>query len=213
MLKQTPDEVREALHQLKDSLSLRGIRLLVANDEYSLVTAPEASELISEIIKEELSKDLSKSAVETLSIILYKGKVTRSDIDYIRGVNSTFILRNLLIRGLVEKTDNPNDQRSFLYQPTADLLKLLGITSLQDLPKYEETIKKLDEFILSAVDSNASDVISRDGETTDREDSETVAADENTASELADTEEYDESGEGYRDEDFKHNLQQHEQPS
>ena len=81
-------------------------------------------------------KDLGKAGLETLSIILYRGPATRRDIDYIRGVNSQFILRNLLIRGLVEKIQNPDDQRTFFYKPTFQLLSYLGIGKLEDLPEY-----------------------------------------------------------------------------
>lgn len=146
MLHADAGAVNDAIALLRHELEERGIRLLMHADQVELVTSPDASALITEIIKEELSKDLSKSALETLAIVLYKGPLTRSEIDYIRGVNSTFILRNLLVRGLVEKVDNPNDMRSFLYQPTTNLLKMLGVTSLDELPQYHETLAQLAQF-------------------------------------------------------------------
>lgn len=82
-----------------------------------LATAPEASALIQGIVKEELSRDMGKAASETLAIVLYLGSIARSRIDWIRGVNSTFILRNLMIRGLVERITNPSDERSFYIVP------------------------------------------------------------------------------------------------
>ena len=103
--------------------------------------------MIEELCKEELSRDLGKAGLETLSIVLYRGPITRSGIDYIRGVNSTFILRNLLIRGLVEKIPNPNDQRSFLYRATFDLLSHLGIPRVEDLPEYGNTNESIEKFI------------------------------------------------------------------
>jgi segregation and condensation protein B len=149
MLKVDHDEIVTAVAQLEAELHDRGIRLLRHDDTIELVTAPEASELIRALVKEELSKDLSKASVETLTIVLYKGPVTRSEIDHIRGVNSTFILRNLLIRGLIEKVEHPTDQRSFHYQSTTDLLKQLGITSVDQLPNYHETIAELAHFMSS----------------------------------------------------------------
>jgi chromosome segregation and condensation protein ScpB len=61
-------------------------------------------------------------------------------------VNSTFIIRNLLIRGLVEKRPHPRDARSFVYAITPKLLLHLGITSREELPDYEETLNALDIF-------------------------------------------------------------------
>jgi segregation and condensation protein B len=81
--------------------------------------------------------------------VLYKGPITRAEIDYIRGVNSNFILRNLQVRGLVEKIDNPADQRSYLYKPTFQLLEFMGVTRLEDLPEYAGTTDQLASFIAS----------------------------------------------------------------
>ncbi|MDO8521070.1 MAG: SMC-Scp complex subunit ScpB, partial [bacterium] len=75
------------------------------------------------------------------------GPITRSEIDYVRGVNSTFILRNLLIRGLIEKIDNPKDQRSFLYQPSFQLLEYMGVSKIEDLPEYDSAMATLAGFI------------------------------------------------------------------
>jgi len=94
-------EVEEAAHALSAALSDRGIKLLRINDAIELVTTPEGSDTLKEIQKEEVSRDLGKAGSETLSIILYRGPLTRSQLDYIRGVNSSFILRNLQVRGLV----------------------------------------------------------------------------------------------------------------
>ena len=60
-----------------------------------LGTSAEASTLIEKLTKEELNRDLGKASLETLSIIMYQGPIKRSQIDYIRGVNSTFILQKL----------------------------------------------------------------------------------------------------------------------
>lgn len=146
MLKVDTREIEQAISELRTELEGTGIALLTHDNEVELVTPREASDLILALTKEELSRELSKTALETLSIVLYKGPITRSEIDFIRGVNSTFILRNLLIRGLVEKMDNPNDQRSFLYRATSDLMKQLGVTQTSELPRYEEIQEQLHAF-------------------------------------------------------------------
>lgn len=147
LLKRGEGEIRDALIPLGQKLSAVGLCLLQNGDEVTLGTDPEASALIEAITKEELSKDLSKAGLETLAIVLYKGPITRSEIDYIRGVNSTFILRNLLVRGLVEKVENPADMRSFLYKPTFQLLEYMGVGKIDELPSYHDAISELGKFV------------------------------------------------------------------
>lgn len=136
-LKLPSNEVKKALQTLKEKLVGRGITLIQTEDEISLATVPEAHERIAELRKEELSRDLGKAGLETLSIILYKGKASRRDIEYIRGVNSTSILRSLLIRGLILRKQSENDERIFYYHPTVELVSLLGLGSVEELPEYE----------------------------------------------------------------------------
>lgn len=157
LVKRSEQEVHEALTLLEGRLSQTGLRLLTLGDEVALGTAPEASAFIEAITKEELSKDLSKASLETLAIVLYKGPITRAEIDYIRGVNSTFILRNLLVRGLVEKIDNPNDQRSFWYRPTFQLLEFMGVSNISELPEYDATMVALAQFVTAKEDAEKED--------------------------------------------------------
>lgn len=143
-------DVREGISLLEANLKGRGLTLVQTDDEVMLGTAKELSPLIEQLTKEELSRDLGKAGLETVSIILYQGPISRADIDYIRGVNSQFILRNLLVRGLVERVDNPADARSFLYKTTLELLSHLGISKESDLPDYEQVRKDIDAFKTSA---------------------------------------------------------------
>lgn len=142
----TEDEIKTALSALDEKLRDRGVALLFKDDEVSMRSAPTAGSLIESLAKEELTRDLGKAGLETLSVILYQGPLSRREIDYVRGVNSNFILRNLLVRGLVEKIDNPKDQRSFLYRPTFELLSFLGISKVEDLPQYIGVRQEIDTF-------------------------------------------------------------------
>jgi len=145
MLHTSEPEIKEGISELKNTLASRGLALMEKDDSVALSTAPELSELITKIRKEELSRDLSKASLETLAVIVYKNGATRSEIDYIRGVNSTFILRNLLIRGLVEKLTDERDNRRFIYRPTFELLSFLGVSDIADMPEYDiikETLSK-----------------------------------------------------------------------
>ncbi|NTV22164.1 MAG: SMC-Scp complex subunit ScpB [Candidatus Yonathbacteria bacterium] len=131
----TLTEIESAVGVLSTRLS-GGIRLMRQDDMVMLATAPEYAVHIESLIKEELSKDLGKAGAETLAVVLYMGPVTRARIDHIRGVNSTFILRNLAARGLVEKMPHPTDSRSMLYRPTLALLAHLGVSDATQLPEY-----------------------------------------------------------------------------
>lgn len=138
--------INEALNQLESTLLNRGLILMRNNDEVTLGTSPTASRVIEAITKEELSRDLGKAALETLAIILYKGPVKRSEIDYIRGVNSTFIIRNLLIRGLIQKSQAPNDQRASVYSTSFELLSHLGLSNVKELPDFDQVQEEIKKF-------------------------------------------------------------------
>ena len=132
-------EIAEALTELENALAERGVHLIRAGDTVTLGTHPEASAVLEKLYKEELSKGLSKASIETLSIVMYGDEVTRGKIDYIRGVNSGFILRSLLVRGLVDRKPYPRDRKRFMYVPTAELLASLGVEKVESLPEYEKT--------------------------------------------------------------------------
>jgi segregation and condensation protein B len=137
-LKVGQTEINESIEKLKENLQNRGIVLIEKDNEITLGTASELSSLIEDLQKEELNKDLSKASLETLSIVLYKNGATRAEIDYIRGVNSSFTLRALSVRGLVEKTTDPKDNRRYLYKPSFETLSFMGVKSIEELPEYTE---------------------------------------------------------------------------
>lgn len=138
------DEVRTGLEELKQSLSGRGIVLMQNDNEYMFGTAPQMGPVIETLLKEELSRELGKAGLETLATVLYRGPILRSEINYIRGVNSNYILRSLLVRGLIEKVDQGG--RSTAYRPTFELLSYMGVSKVEDLPEYKETEKAVEEL-------------------------------------------------------------------
>lgn len=141
------EEVKSSLEALAKNLEDRGVTLVMNEKEVALGTSPSLTSFFEELRKEELNKELSRASLETLSIVLYKEKVSRADIDYIRGVNSGFILRNLQIRGLVDKILDPKDSRISLYTPSLELLSHLGVSKVSDLPDYESVVKSLQEKV------------------------------------------------------------------
>ncbi|MEX0919403.1 MAG: SMC-Scp complex subunit ScpB [Parcubacteria group bacterium] len=140
------EEVRQAVANLQNFYKDRGVVVLTLNDMISFGTHPDASSLIERLQKDELSRNLGRAGLETLAIILYKGPVSRREVDHIRGVNSSFIIRTLLIRGLVER-DEDGVGRGYNYKPTLKLMQYLGVTKPEDLPEYGPVFKKVEEFM------------------------------------------------------------------
>jgi segregation and condensation protein B len=147
LLNVSEGEIEEGLKKLEESLKGRGLVLVRKEDRIVLGITSELSSTIENIRKDEITKELSKASLDTLSIILYKNEVSRSEIDYIRGVNSSFILRNLLVRGLIERIVDPKDTRRLLYHPTFDTLSFMGVTSVEQLPNYNEVRAQLQEVV------------------------------------------------------------------
>lgn len=132
------DGIEDALNALRITLEDRGLMLIETGEMVELRTHPDAAGTIQKLRESELSRDLGKASLETLAIILYKGGATRGDIDWVRGVNSGAAIRSLLLRGLVERTEDANDKRRAFYKPTVDALAHLGAGKLEDLPRYAE---------------------------------------------------------------------------
>lgn len=145
-LERPEEEVRGAVNELEGSLEERGLSIIYKDERLMLSTDPRVSGLIEKITKEDIAKELGKAGVETLSIILYRGPIAKAEIDYIRGVNSSSILRNLLIKGLVEKRPHPEGKKVTMYEASFDLLAFLGLERVTDLPEYESANAEIDAF-------------------------------------------------------------------
>jgi segregation and condensation protein B len=139
------EDVSSALKALQERLQGGAVRLSTTDTEAQLVTTPELDELIETVRKDELKRDIGKAGAETLAIVLYKGPISRVEIDRIRGVNSAFILRNLMVRGLVERG---TEGKSHTFAITPTLLAHLGITHKTELPNYATVLDQLERFEL-----------------------------------------------------------------
>ncbi|QQS20716.1 MAG: SMC-Scp complex subunit ScpB [Candidatus Moraniibacteriota bacterium] len=118
-----------------------GLSLLEKDGSLLLETAPEKAESVERFFRLERDGALSRAALETLSIVAYRGPVSHAHIESIRGVNSSLSLRTLLLRGLVEREENPGDARGYVYSVSFSFLETLGLTRLSELPRYEELSK------------------------------------------------------------------------
>ncbi len=140
ILEISEEEIEKSLKELAEDYKKnnRGLQLVFFDGKAQLVAAPESKRIIEKFIKRDFEEDLSPAALETLAIVAYKGPVSRAAIENLRGVNCSFILQSLAIRGLIDKKNNPEDGRSYIYNVTFDFLKHLGINKLEDLPNYNE---------------------------------------------------------------------------
>lgn len=140
----TPTEVESALAEL--AAAPRGTTLVDDGTMVELRAAPAAATLIEQVRKDEYSRDIGRAGLEALAAVLYRGPLTRAEIDFIRGVNSSQTLRTLALRGLLRRVANPKDERSFRYEPTTELLSQLGLASTKELPDYEAIQHKLHQL-------------------------------------------------------------------
>ncbi len=125
---------------------LRGLMVMKNGEEIQFVTKPEYQHVGGKIVEEEFKEQLTPAALETLSLIAYLGPISRPTVDYIRGVNSSFIVRNLLMRGLVERTQGTERKNTYEYSVTFDFLKHMGIGNISELPEYEKYKKIFGDY-------------------------------------------------------------------
>jgi len=115
-----------------------GISLEFLGEHYKFVTKKESKEFIERLVENEESGFLSQSALETLAIIAYNEPITRIQVDEIRGVNSSYVLRRLLLKDLIQESGRSElPGRPILYSTTPKFLDYFGLASLEDLPKIE----------------------------------------------------------------------------
>jgi segregation and condensation protein B len=143
MLEVDAAELEPAIAELVMSRKDSGIVCVDDGREIELRTSPKAAELIEQVRKEEFNREIGRAGTETLAAILYRGPLTRSEIDFIRGVNSSQTVRTLMMRGFIRKVPNPRDERSFLYEPTTELLAEIGLQHQDELPEYASVKQKL----------------------------------------------------------------------
>ena len=120
----------------------KGVRFVIQASSVQMVSAPENGPVVKTFLTYELQENLSAAALETLAIVAYRGPITRARIEAIRGVNCIYILRNLLIRGLVDKRKSEKDARMSIYEVSFDFLRHLGVAKVQDLPEFDALSKE-----------------------------------------------------------------------
>ena len=130
-------EVESALKELGADYESgeRGLALIKNNGQYQITSAAQNATLVQQFLKDEATGELSQPSLEALTIIAYRGPIAKLELDRIRGVNCSLIIRNLLLRGLIEeKHDKAKDE--YFYTVTHDFLRFLGLSSIEDLADY-----------------------------------------------------------------------------
>lgn len=138
-LKEDKVKVEEILNQLVEEYNHgdRGIKIIENDKKYQMASSPENAKVLREFLQSEVSGELTPASLETLTIIAYRGPVKKSDLEKIRGINCSLIIRNLLIRGLIEEVSDKNEEDKS-YSVSLDFVKFLGINSVKDLPDYDK---------------------------------------------------------------------------
>ncbi|MDO8742094.1 MAG: SMC-Scp complex subunit ScpB [bacterium] len=131
-------DIQPILEELAEALQGRGIALIETDSLVELRTSPEAAEIVKKFRDSEFTRDLGTASLETLAVVAYQNGTTRSEIDWVRGVNSSASLRTLLLRGLIEGKEDAVDKRRTRYTLTPDAFAHLGITKLSELPRAAE---------------------------------------------------------------------------
>lgn len=138
-LKISEEEVQNALSSYEKYLcdsTMRGLTLIMNGESVQLSLKKEFSEMGKKFIEEEFRESLTPAGLETVSLIAYLGPVSRATIDYIRGVNSSFTIRNLMMRGLIERSEEKGAR--YQYRVSFEFLSHMGLSKLEDLPDYEK---------------------------------------------------------------------------
>lgn len=144
----TDEEAKKILLDLKKMYESdnRGLRITYLGDAFKLTTKKEHKEYYEKLVVNPVSNNLSQSALEVLAIIAYNQPITRLEIDELRGVNSTYVLRRLLAKGLIKEAGKSTlPGRPNLYKTTKEFLDYFGLSTISDLPSYEKQVEENSE--------------------------------------------------------------------
>ena len=134
------EEAKELILSLKQDYidQDRGLRINFLGNSFKLTTKEEHKEYFKKLLEDPKNNFLSNAALETLAIIAYNEPITRGEVDEMRGVDSIYIVRRLLAKGLIKecgKSEKPGHPT--LYKTTDDFLDYFGLSTKEDLPKIE----------------------------------------------------------------------------
>ncbi len=131
------EKAKDAVLNLKNYYveNNRGLRINFLGNTIKLTTCEEHKDYYKKLLEEPSSNNLSQSALETLAIIAYNEPITRGNVDSLRGVDSSYVMRRLLAKGLIKECGRSElPGRPILYKTTDEFLDYFGLSSKEDLP-------------------------------------------------------------------------------
>jgi len=140
LLKVEQGKIKPALDELVSEYSERkdsGLQINRVGKQYQMSTTPASQKIVKDFVKEEVTGELTRPQLEALTVVAYRGPITKEELEQIRGVNCSMILRNLMIRGLVEMEEDKKVMKTYYYV-TFDFLRFLGLSDISQLPDYEK---------------------------------------------------------------------------
>jgi segregation and condensation protein B len=141
-------EAKQLVYKLKISYEQenRGLRLSYLGNTFKLITKQEHKDYYEKLIENPKSHVLSQAALEVLAIIVYNEPITRQEVDKMRGVDSIYVIRKLLAKGLIKEAGKSvSAGHPILYKTTDDFLDYFGLASKEELPKLEDIVVEEDE--------------------------------------------------------------------
>ncbi len=144
------DSAKELVTSLREDYNSddRGIRIDFLGNSFKLTTKSEHKEYYQKLLENETANHLSQSALETLAIVAYNEPITRVEVDEIRGVSSSQIMRKLVAKGFIKEVGRSElPGRPILYKTTSEFLDYFGLATVEDLPKFEEFVKQEEDDV------------------------------------------------------------------
>lgn len=141
------EECKELIRELKKDYEEedRGLRIDFLGNRFKLTTKFEHREYYQKLIENPETNTLSQAALETLAIIAYNEPITRIQVDELRGVGSTSIIRKLVAKGFIKESGRSNMAgRPILYETTNEFLDYFGLSSIDELPNIDDILEKVE---------------------------------------------------------------------
>ncbi len=148
----TPKEAEQKLASLRERYQEQasGLDVVVRDGKAQMRTAAANQEIVASFKTDEV-REITPAALQTLAVIAYLGPITKLELDDIRGINSVYSLRNLLVRGVIEKI---KDGAAVKYRVSMDFMHHFGLNDLAELPRYHELRTSILEELLQGQGSH-----------------------------------------------------------
>jgi segregation and condensation protein B len=161
ILSKDKKDIKKALIELRDIYHQNesGLQIIEQSKKYQMVSSADNAKLVQKYLEDETSGELSQPSLEALTIIAYRGPISKIELEHIRGVNCSLIIRNLLLRGLIEEKNSASGEDK-IYNVSLDFIRFLGIESIEQLPDYERLNKDqtISDFLAGTLNSDNSEV-------------------------------------------------------